>query len=95
LREEIEGVRVHDGEAFRGELVEAAGREVFVERKGRVGQFTDTPANPQPEGFLRATPPDVRIPTNAITRSGPKRSCIPMNAITCLLRSEATRVFQF
>ncbi len=58
LREEIEGVRVHDGEALRGELVDAARREVFVKGQGRIRQLTDATADTVAEGVPGAAPPD-------------------------------------
>jgi hypothetical protein len=57
LREEVEGICVHDGEAFCGEFIDTARCEVFVERQGCISQFADTPANSLPETFFRAAPP--------------------------------------
>jgi hypothetical protein len=59
LREETEGVRVHDGEALRSQLVDAARREVFVEGQARIRQRAEAAADAVPEGVPGAATPDV------------------------------------
>ena len=52
LRHEVEGIGVDDGEHLGGQLVDAFGFEVGVERQRRVGEFSDSLLDTEREGVL-------------------------------------------